>query len=69
MAAILSNEVFTFKQVMNEDDGMEFVKAVVKEIKSHEDAEHWTMIERSKMPLETRTIMSMWTFKRKGNPS
>ena len=69
MAAVSSNEVFTFKQAMNEDDGMEFVKAMVKEIKSHEDNEHWTMIERSKMPLGTKTIMSIWTFKRKRFPS
>ena len=69
MDAVSSNKVFIFKQAMNKDDGMEFVKAVVKEIKSHEDAEHWIMIERSKMPLETRTIMSIWTFKRKRNPS
>ena len=34
MAAISSNEVFTFKQAMNEDDGIEFVEAMVKEIKS-----------------------------------
>ena len=65
MAAISSNEVFTFKQAMNKDAGMEFVEAMVKEIKSHKDAEQWTMIERSKMPLGTKTIMSIWTCKRK----
>ena len=54
MAAILSNEVFKFKQAMNEDDGMEFVKAMVKEIKPHEDAEHWTMIGDQKCLLEPR---------------
>ena len=40
MAAISSNEVFIFKQAMNEDDDIEFVKSMVKEIKLHEDAEH-----------------------------
>ena len=69
MDAVSSNKVFIFKQAMNKDDGMEFVKAMVKEIKPHEDAEHWTMIERLKMPLGTKTIMSIWTFKRKQFPS
>ena len=59
------NEVFTFTQAINENDGVELFKAKIKETKSHEDAEHWTMIERSKMPLGTKTIMSIWTFKRK----
>ena len=59
IAAVSSNKVFTLKQAMNEDNGMEFVKAMVKKIKLHEDAEHWTMIERSRMPLGTKTIMSI----------
>ena len=59
MATVLSNEVLIFKQAMNEDDDIEFVKSMVKEIKLHEDAEYWTMIERSKMPLGTKTIMSI----------
>ena len=57
MAAILSNEVFLFKQAMNEGDGMEFVKATVMGIKLLEDEERWTII--------TKTMMSIWTFKRR----
>ena len=69
MAATSSNEVFTLKQAMGEDDSREFVKAMVKEIRSHEDGEHWTKIERSSMPVGTKTIMSNWSFKRKRYPS
>ena len=36
--------LFRMLNTMNEDDGIEFVKATVKEIKLHNDAEHWTMI-------------------------
>ena len=39
MIAILPNEVFKFKQAMHEDNGQEFVKAMVKEIKSNKDTE------------------------------
>ena len=44
MAATSSNEVFTLKQAMNEDSCRDFVKAMVKEIKSHKDGDHWTKI-------------------------
>ena len=42
---------------------------MVKEIRSHEDGDHWTKIERSSMPADTKTIMSIWSFKRKRYPS
>ena len=44
MSAAASNEVFTYKQALKEDDYQEFIKAMLKEIKAHEEGEHWTMI-------------------------
>ena len=54
---------------MMQDDNKDFVKAMLKEIHSHEDGKHWTMTERSKMPSGTKTVMSIWSFKRKRFPN
>ena len=65
LSAVASNEVFTYKNAMKEEDYREFVKAMMKEITEHEEREHWTMIERRELPPGVKTIMSIWSFKRK----
>ena len=40
MSGAATNEVFTYKQILNEDDVGEFIKATVKEIESLEDRNH-----------------------------
>ena len=50
LSAVASNEVFTYKNAMKEEDYREFVKAMMREITEHEEQEHWTMIERRKLP-------------------
>ena len=52
-----------------QDDNRDFVKTMLKEIHSHDDGKHWTMTERSKMPPGTKTVMSIWSFKRKRFPN
>ena len=69
LSAAATNEVFTFKEAMMQDDNKDFVKAMLSEIHSHEDGKHWTMTERSKMPPGTKTVMSVWSFKRKRFPN
>ena len=54
---------------MKEDDYHEFVKAMQKEINEHEEQEHWTIMERRDIPPGTKTIMSIWSFKRKRFPN
>ena len=41
---------------------------MVKEIKDHEEGDHWELFERSKMPPGAKTILSFWAFKRKRLP-
>ena len=38
------------------------------EIEAHENGKHWTVYERSELPDNIKTIMSIWTFKRKHFP-
>ncbi len=62
------NETFTYKQALQQPNYHEFVKAMVNEVDDHEKRDHWTCMRRSDMPANTKTIMSIWSFKRKWFP-
>ncbi len=53
---------------MHESDYHEFVKAMVKEVDDHESRNHWTVMRCCDMPSDTKTIMSIWSFKCKRYP-
>ena len=63
-----SNECFTYKQMVKEEDSKEFFQAMLDEIDVHEKRNHWTLIPRSKMPPGAKTIMAIWSFKCKRYP-
>ncbi len=68
-SSVMSNETFTYKQAMHEKDYHEFVKAMIKEVDDHENQNHWTIMRRCDMPMDTKTIMSIWSFKPKRYPN
>jgi hypothetical protein len=63
-----SNETFTYKQALQEPDYHDFIKAMVHEVEDHKSRDHWTCMRRSDMPENTKTVMSIWSFKRKRYP-
>ena len=63
-----SNEVYTFREMLKQEDRLDFVNAMEKEIDDHVRREHWEIIPRSMMPQDMKTIMSIWSFKRKRLP-
>ena len=63
-----SNENYTYKQMLKEDDFKLFFQAMIEEIEVHEKREHWTLMKRSDMPIGAKTIMAIWSFKRKRYP-
>ena len=63
-----SNESFTYKQMLKEGDFREFLQAMLDEIEVHESREHWTLMERKDLPPGAKTIMAIWSFKRKRFP-
>ena len=67
-AAKEANESYTFKEMMNQEDRGSFVEAMQKEIDDHTKREHWEIILRSDMPKDMKTIMAIWSFKRKRFP-
>ena len=63
-----SNECFTFQQAMKQDDKMNFVEAMEKEISDHEERSHWSIVTRSTLPKSSKPIKAIWSFKRKRKP-
>ena len=65
---VSTNEVFTLRQAMKEDDRMDFVAAMEKEIRDHEERGHWTIVDRASLPSNAKPIKAIWSFKRKRRP-
>jgi hypothetical protein len=63
-SSIASNETFSYNQALKQDDFCKFIKAMMVEVSDHESREHWTLTKRWDMPEDTKTIMSIWSFKR-----
>jgi hypothetical protein len=62
------NDTYTLKDVFKQDDKSEFIQAMMKEVRDHESRNHWTVLPRSAIPKGTKTILSIWSFKRKRYP-
>ena len=65
---ISSNDSFTFRNAMEQDDKMAFVDAMEKEIADHEAGAHWSIVHRDTLPNKARPIKAIWSFKRKRKP-
>ena len=50
------NEMFNYKQALQEPDYHEFVKAMVNEVDDHESQVHWTLTKHCDLPPGTKTI-------------
>eukprot|EP00957_Ditylum_brightwellii_P200312 15271358-Ditylum_brightwellii.AAC.1 len=65
------NKTYTFKDMLKQDGVKNFVMAMLHEIQVHEDQGHWTLMKRGDVPMDkqangkVKTIMSIWSFKRK----
>ena len=53
---------------MKQPDYREFVKAMRKELDDHESRKHWTIRKRSDVG-HPKTILAIWSFKRKRLPN
>ena len=68
LATADDNDTYTLKDMLKQEDKAEFIQAMVKEVADHEKRDHWTVMPRSEMPKGTKTILSVWSFKRKRYP-
>jgi hypothetical protein len=67
-SSVASNETFNYKEALQQSDYYEFVKAMVHKVNDHKTQNHWTLMKQCDLPPGTRTILSIWSFKRKQYP-
>jgi hypothetical protein len=67
-SSIASNETFNYNQALKQADFCKFIQAMIDEVNDHEIRGHLTRIKHCDLPQGTKTIMSIWSFKRKGYP-
>ena len=63
-----SNKFFTYSQMLKEEDHKHFFAAMEVKLADHEERNHWTLMEHKDLPIGTKTIMAIWSFKRKRFP-
>ena len=68
MAGKENNETFTFQQMLKEKDSANFIQAMKKEVDDHETRGHWQVVPRSQKPPGKKSILAIWSFKRKRFP-
>ena len=54
--------------MLKQKDVANFVEAMLKEVSDHETRKHWVFVPWSEMPEGTKTILAIWSFKRKQLP-
>eukprot|EP00957_Ditylum_brightwellii_P023323 1760911-Ditylum_brightwellii.AAC.1 len=66
------NEIYTFKDMMIQDDAKDVIAAMLKEVEVYKNRNHWTCMLKSDVPKvkldkngKLKTILSIWSFKRK----
>ena len=55
-------------RLRKQDDRTEFIKAMKVEIEDYEQRDHWNLFDRSKIPKGHKSILAIWSFKRKRLP-
>ncbi len=58
-------ETFNYKQTLQKPDYHKFVKAMVNKVDDHESWVIWTLTKPCDLLPVTKTIMNIWSFKRK----
>ena len=60
-----SNKAYTYKHILQEKDCKEFFNAMSEEIEVHDKREHWRLMNGNDIFAGAKTIMLIWSFKRK----
>jgi hypothetical protein len=60
-----AEDTLYYNQAMQASDKKEFRVAMEKEIQDHEERDHWKVVPKTNVPLGTRILQSVWSFKRK----
>jgi hypothetical protein len=64
-AATSNPDVMYLDQAMKEPDRIEFEKAMIKEVTTHTDNQHWLIIEKTAVPNGVDILPAVWAMRRK----
>jgi hypothetical protein len=56
---------FLIQPSLKQDSFHKFVKAIIVKVSDHESRSHWTLTNRCNLPQDTKSIKSIWSYKRK----
>ena len=60
-----NNKSYIFKQMLQQEDQADYVKAMMKEGIDHEAKGHWEVVPRLEKLVNVKSIFAIWGFKRK----
>ena len=66
--SIIDNKIYYLKDMLKQKDKSEFIKAMEYKIDLHERRNHWEIYYRDEILQGIKSIISIWTFKRKRLP-
>jgi hypothetical protein len=64
-AASANPDTMYLHQALRAPDRSQFIKAMQREVKDHEDLKHWELVHRSEIPEGTKVLPAVWSMKRK----
>ena len=67
-SSVADNDAYTYSGMLKQPDRGKFVEAMLVETSVHEKRKHWSTMLRKDMPPGSKTILSIWSFKRKRTP-
>jgi hypothetical protein len=65
--AEMMGDIMYFHQAMQQDDALEFVKAVVNKVNDHIEHNRWQLVQRDKIPEGIEPIPTVWSMRLKHN--
>ena len=66
--SIADNGSYTYRGMLKQPDKHKIIKAMLTETAVHENQKHLSMMLQKDMPSGAKTILSIWSFKRKRLP-
>ena len=65
---VIDNEIYAFKTMLQQLDRSQFITAMEQEVSVHQRRNHQEVCLYSEIPKGMKTILSIWSFKRKRLP-
>ena len=65
MAASNNPDILYLREAQRAHDWKQFEQAMEKEVRSHEDMDHWELIKRDQLPPGASVLPAVWAFRRK----